>query len=131
MHELKRTRILMELNRAEGQVRGKTPAQVLELYSRAKDTDTIRFVIESQARTGWPDVTFSAHSDPGVLAELQKAIRAAQQQRLATVAPELLAAQKRLAKVRGSATLASLFDHLRRGRGIATAPKPRPFRVKR
>jgi len=129
VHEAKKLRILMELDRSERRLAGRSPTEVLALYTAARDGDVLKFVIEDAARRG--DLKFAPAADPTALSALQKAIEKTQRARVAAGAPELVAAEKKLTRLRKSATLASLFDHLRRGRGIAMRPSPRPIRIVR
>jgi len=129
LHEQRQTRILMELDRSERRLVGRTPTEVLSIYTAASDRDVVRFVIEDAARRG--DLRFAPSADPTALSALLKAIEKTQRDRVAAAAPELVQAERRLTKIRKSATWQSLLDHLKKGRGFATAPRPRAIRIVR
>jgi hypothetical protein len=130
--EARKTNTLLLLDRAERKLAGKSADQVLRLYEAAADGDLVQYVIEDQQRRGWPDVQLTAPGDvAGVAAviALKKAVDRAQRARLEKQQPALVAASARFDKLRGSATLYSLFDHLKSGRGIAVTPKARKLRI--
>jgi hypothetical protein len=130
LRETRKMTALLGLERAERKLGGKTPTAVAKLYEATGDKDVVRYVIEQQAETGWPDVRLDVQTDVTGLVALTKMIAKTRRTRLEKEQPALVAAEKRLAALRGSATLYSLFDHIKRGRGFATAPRPRKVNLR-
>ena len=128
--ETRKVRALLELQRAESRLVGKSPSSVLKLYEMADDASALRYVVESQARAGWPDVKMDTSDAAGLFA-LQRAIIKAQRARVEAAVPALVDASKRIEKLRGSATLQALWQHLKSGRGIARVPRPRHVKIAR
>jgi hypothetical protein len=116
-HELRQTRVVLQLDRAERQLAGRTPTQIAEAYERADD-GVLRFVIEDQQRRGWPDIRLAEAPDAVGVQRLTRVIAAAQRQRVEQQHPQLVAAEAKLRTLQ-SATIGELFRHLRSGRGLA------------
>ena len=120
--ETRRLRLVAEVDRVERRLAGATPSQVLALYEAAADTTLLRQVIEREQAAGWPVVRLAPGDAEGVR-KLSAAITTAQRARVAAKHPRLVESEARLLKLDKSATLKMLFQHLKRGRGIARLPR--------
>jgi hypothetical protein len=122
-HEMRRVRLMLEADRTERHLTGKTLGQIADMYAEADDRldHVLKHAIEKQARLGWRDIAIANNGDVGGAMKLQAAITAAQRARLEREQPALVKAEAKLKTLRSSAVLDNLLRHLRSGRGLSLA----------